>query len=137
MELLKDFLKYKFDSKNLKKETLDLYFGDMKDFENFSNKDFLDIEKKDILKYIEFLKSSYQQNSILRKISTIKIFYKYLLEKRMISNNPTDGILLEKASEKELETLEIWEINNILDVCKKDFKGIRDKLVIKFLVESN
>ncbi|MGL5000359.1 MAG: tyrosine-type recombinase/integrase [Cetobacterium sp.] len=137
MELLKDFLKYKLDSKSLKKETLDLYFGDMKDFEEFSKKDFLNVEKKDILKYIEFLKSNYQQNSILRKISTIKIFYKYLLEKRMIDDNPTDGISIEKAPEKELETLELWEINNILDTCKKDFKGIRDRLVIKLLVETN
>ncbi|MGL5088974.1 MAG: tyrosine-type recombinase/integrase [Cetobacterium sp.] len=137
MELLKDFLKYKSDSKSLKKETLDLYFGDMKDFEEFSKKDVLNIEKKDILKYIEFLKKNYQQNSILRKISTIKIFYRYLLEKRMIDENPTDGITIEKAPEKELETLEIWEINNILDICKKDFKGTRDRLVIKLLVETN
>lgn len=137
MELLENFIKYKADSKSLKKETLDLYHGDIKDFESFIEKDFLDIRKEDILRYIEFLKKNYQPNSILRKVSTIKIFYKYLLEKRLISDNPSDGIVIEKAPEKELETLEIWEINNILDTCGKDYKGVRDKLLIKLLVETN
>ena len=137
MELLENFIKYKLDSKSLKKETLDLYYGDIKDFENFIRKDLLDIKKEEILKYIEFLKENYQQNSIIRKVSTIKTFYKYLLEKRLLDDNPSDGIIIEKAPEKELETLEIWEINNLLDVCGKDYKGIRDKIVIKLLVESN
>lgn len=137
MELLENFIKYKADSKSLKKETLDLYHGDVKDFESFIEKDFLDIRKEDILKYIEFLKKNYQPNSILRKVSTIKTFYKYLLEKRLINDNPSDGIVIEKAPEKELETLEIWEINNILDTCGKDYKGVRDRLLIKLLVETN
>lgn len=137
MELLENFIKYKADSKSLKKETLDLYHGDIKDFESFIEKDFLDIRKEDILKYIEFLKKNYQPNSILRKVSTIKTFYKYLLEKRLINDNPSDGIVIEKAPEKELETLEIWEINNILDTCGKDYKGVRDRLLIKLLVETN
>lgn len=137
MELLENFIKYKADSKSLKKETLDLYYGDVKDFEKFIEKDFLDIKKEDILKYIEFLKDNYQPNSIIRKVSTIKTFYKYLLEKRLISDNPSEGLVIEKAPEKELETLEIWEINNILNVCGKDYKGIRDKLLINLLVETN
>lgn len=137
MKLLENFIKYKGDSKSLKKETLDLYYGDVKDFENFIEKDLLDIKKEDILKYVEFLKHNYQPNSIIRKVSTIKTFYKYLLEKRFINDNPSEGIIIEKAPEKELETLEIWEINNILDVCGKDYKGIRDKLLIKLLVETN
>ncbi|WP_418965888.1 tyrosine-type recombinase/integrase [Cetobacterium sp.] len=137
MELLENFIKYKSDSKSLKRETLELYHGDIKDFENFVQKSLLNIKKEDILKYIEFLKENYQPNSIIRKVSTIKTFYKYLLEKRMIDDNPSDGIIIEKAPEKELETLEIWEINSILDVCGKDYKGARDKVVIKLLVESN
>ncbi|ERT68439.1 MULTISPECIES: tyrosine-type recombinase/integrase [Cetobacterium] len=137
MKLLENFIKYKADSKSLKKETLDLYHGDIKDFENFIEKDLLDIKTEDILKYVEFLKYNYQPNSIIRKVSTIKTFYKYLLEKRFINDNPSEGIIIEKAPEKELETLELWEINNILDVCGKDYKGTRDKLLIKLLVETN
>ncbi|MGL4970833.1 MAG: tyrosine-type recombinase/integrase [Cetobacterium sp.] len=137
MKLLEDFIKYKSDSKGLKKETLNLYTGDIKDFEDFFNKDLLLVTKEDILKYVEYLKNNYQPNSILRKISSIKTFYKYLFEKRMIDDNPTDGVILGKAPEKELETLELWEINNILDSCKKDSKGLRDRLVIKLLVETN
>lgn len=137
MNLLENFIKYKADSKSLKKETLDLYYGDIKDFEGFVEKDFLIIKKEDILRYIEFLKQNYQPNSIIRKVSTIKTFYRYLLEKRFINDNPSEGIVLERAPEKELETLELWEINNILDVCGKDNKGVRDKLLIKLLVETN
>ena len=100
MKLLENFIKYKGDSKSLKKETLDLYHGDVKDFENFIEKDLLDIKKEDILKYVEFLKHNYQPNSIIRKVSTIKTFYKYLLEKRFINDNPSEGIIIEKDQEK-------------------------------------
>ncbi len=137
MRLLESFIKYKSDSKGLKKETLDLYNGDMKDFQEFIVKDLLEVNNDDILKYIEYLKNSYQPNSILRKISTVKTFYRYLLERRLIDDNPTDGVVMGRAPEKELETLELWEINNILDSCKKDSKGLRDRLVIKLLVETN
>ncbi|MGL4988026.1 MAG: site-specific integrase, partial [Cetobacterium sp.] len=102
MKLLKDFIQYKSEFKSLKKETLDLYFMDIKDFEEFLKKDLLEVIKTDILKYIEFLKESYQPNSILRKISTIKTFYRYLQERKLVDDNPTDGIIIEKASEKEL-----------------------------------
>ena len=44
MKLLENFIKYKADSKSLKKETLDLYHGYIKDFENFIEKDLLDIK---------------------------------------------------------------------------------------------
>ncbi|MGL5984530.1 MAG: tyrosine-type recombinase/integrase, partial [Cetobacterium sp.] len=137
MKLLKEFIIYKSEFKSLKKETLDLYCMDIKDFEDFLKKDLLEVIKNDVLRYVEFLKENYQPNSILRKISTIKTFYRYLQERKLVNDNPIDGIVIEKASEKELETLEFWEINNILNVCNKDFKGIRDKLLIKLLVETN
>ena len=49
MKLLENFIKYKADSKSLKKETLDLYYGDIKDFESFVEKDFLNIISEDAL----------------------------------------------------------------------------------------
>lgn len=137
MNLIQNFLDYKKDFNSLKKETLDFYYNDINDFKNFFKKDILDIDKDDILHYIEFLKKSYHINSVIRKISTIKIFYKYLLKKKVLDISPADGIKIEKAPEKEKEKLEEWEIENILLSCETTAKGSRDRVVIKLLVETN
>lgn len=137
MDLLKEFLEYKLESSDIKKETLEMYQGDIKDFQIFINKNLLDVSQDDMLHYMEFLKSRYQPNSISRKISTLKGLYRYLLKKRMIDFIPTDGIVVEKFTERQMETLELWEIHNILNVSEKKPKGERDKLLIKLLMETN
>ncbi|WP_297598101.1 phage integrase N-terminal SAM-like domain-containing protein [uncultured Cetobacterium sp.] len=137
MDLLKEFLEYKLKSSDIKKETLEMYQGDIKDFQNFIQKNLLEVSQEEILHYVEFLKSRYQPNSVSRKISTLKGLYRYLLKKRIIDFIPTDGIVVEKFTERQLEILEVWEINNILTVCEKNPKGERDKLLIKLLMETN
>lgn len=136
MDLLKEFLEYKLESKDIKKETVEMYQWDMEDFEKFVNKDLFIVSKDDIVNYIKFLKDKYQPNSIMRKLSTIKGFYRFLLKKNMIELLPTEGIFLEKASEKIGEELETWEIESILNSCEKTEKGERDKLLIKLLIET-
>lgn len=136
MDLLKEFLEYKLESKDIKKETLDIYQWDIGDFKNFIEKDLLKVSKEDVINYIKFLKDKYQANTISRKISTIKGFYKFLFKKNMVESLPTDGIILEKASEKKIEELEEWEIEAILNSCEKDEKGERDKILIKLLIET-
>ena len=55
----------------------------------------------------------------------------------MLFRSPIENIVIEKSPDKELDTLEFWEVNSILDICGKDPKGQRDKLIIKLLVETN
>nr|WP_307774493.1 site-specific integrase [uncultured Cetobacterium sp.] len=138
MKLLEEFLEYKKQSRNIKSETIEMYQIDMRDFINFfDGRSLLQIEQSDIIHYIEFLKKRYQPNSITRKISSLKSFYRYLAKKELVEIIPTDGIILEKPVVKNPEKLELWEIELILNKCEKNDKGIRDKILIELLLETN
>lgn len=136
MDFIKEFIQYKNTAQGMKKETLAVYKKDIEDFFKFSNKNFLDIVQRDILEYIEQLKKTYNGNSINRKISSLRIFFKYLFQKRLIDKIPTEGINSEKVGEIKNIALEEWEINQLLDVESKSLKDIRDKLVINLLLET-
>lgn len=136
-EILNEFFEYKRRYKNLNSHTLEMYKIDLNNFETFVGKSLLDVKFEDVVRYIEELRKSYKKSSVVRKISTLKGFYKYLLEKNVIDILPTDGIVLERPIAKEIESLEGWEINGILDQCDKTPKGIRDRLVLRIMIDTS
>lgn len=136
MNLISDFIEFKSSSQGIKKETLNTYKKDIEEFQEFINKDFLYIEEKDILKYIEKLKKNYGKNSVVRKISSLRIFFKYLFKNNFIDLIPTTKINLDKSKEIKNEILENWEINALLDIKNESEKDIRDKLLIRILVKT-
>lgn len=137
MNLISDFIEFKSSSQGIKKETLNTYKKDIEEFQEFINKDFLYIEEKDILKYIEKLKKNYSKNSVVRKISSLRIFFKYLFKNNFIDLIPTTKINLDKSKEIKNEILENWEINALLDIKNESEKDIRDKLLIRILIKTN
>lgn len=136
MNLVDEFIEFKSSSKGTKRDTLEAYKRDIDEFQKFIGKNFLEIEENDILKYIERLKKEYSKNSIIRKISSLRVFFKYLFKKNLIDIVPTTGINIEKAKETKKEILENWEINAVLDTPNENEKDVRDKLLIRVLVET-
>lgn len=146
MKFIEDFLEYKSQSKNIKKETVEVYKKDIENFENFIKKNILEAEEKDIIEYVNFLKLSYRPSSIARKTNTLKGFYKYLLRKNLIKYLPTDKIEIEKNIEenkeknnleKHFEVLSDEEIKKILDISKTEIDGDKIKLLIELIVATN
>lgn len=136
-ELLREFLMYKLEADNIRKETLEMYLMDINDFINyFGEEKFFKVTENEVLKYIDNLREKYQVTSMNRKISSLKGFFKFLVKRNIVEKSPVDIIALEKTVAKNPEKMEEWEIENIMLQCDSSPKGKRDKLLMKVLKET-
>lgn len=72
--------------------------------------------------------------TVSRSVASIRSFFIYLLEKGIISGNPTEGIKPPKVEKKIPETLTIEEVSLLLDQPSGDTpKEIRDKAMLELL----
>ena len=77
-ELIDDFSDYLKIDKNYSKNTLESYIRDLRFFLEYTNKEVIDITKRDIDNYVLHVLPMYNESSINRIIASIKSFYKYL-----------------------------------------------------------
>ena len=92
MNYLDEYFLFLKTEKKLGKATIESYTEDLNNFQNFINKNLLNVTEKDITKYITYLRQALSAKSINRHISSLKGFYKYLLEETYIVVNPTENI---------------------------------------------
>ena len=74
--------------------------------------------------------------SVNRKIATLRKYFKFLLQENEITVNPTSRINAPKVPKNLPVVVEAEKLTKMLDddeVFTKDFKGLRDKLVIEML----
>ena len=69
-----DFLKYE---KGSSKSTADGYNRDLVQFFLFVEKNYDEIEERNVFEYIEYINEKLKKNSVSRKVSAIKTFYKF------------------------------------------------------------
>lgn len=117
LELISEYLLFLEVEKGLSKNTISAYERDLIDFFNFFERNIVleDIKRKDFSNYIKNLsKREICPTSIVRKIASIKGFFKYLCFKRYISSNPSISIVSPKIPKKLPKVLSISEIDKIL-----------------------
>ncbi|BBA49912.1 putative recombinase [Fusobacterium varium] len=137
MDFVKEFLETSKENGKITDTTHEMYQRDLKDFKEFlGEKNWIDVDNDDILRYIEELKNKYSDRSIYRKVSSLKSFYRYLLQKRIIDFMPMKEIELPKLQKAPVRVLELQELNRILEQCGDSFEGKRDRLVIRLLCET-
>ena len=135
---LRAFQDYLQLEKNYSPHTINAYIKDIAFFQNFILKEF-DQEEITTVNYsqvrswiVEMVDQSLSNNSINRKIASLKSFYRFLLKTKQIDVSP----LLKHKSLKTPKKVQIpfseKELNNVLDILKyeNDFEGIRNKLII-------
>ena len=138
MNNLQSFQNYLHIEKNYSLHTVGAYIKDLEFFQEFVNNNF-DKEKLEQVNYsiirswiVQLVDQGISNASINRKISSLKSFYKFLLKIKQIQSSP----LLKHKALKTPKILQIpfseKELNNVLHNIeyKKDFEGIRDKLII-------
>ncbi|MCS7244954.1 MAG: tyrosine-type recombinase/integrase [candidate division WOR-3 bacterium] len=115
------------NSLNYSKETIKSYKTDILEFLNFLKDK--EIEKKIIRAFfIELFNKGYSQRTILRKRASLNSFFKFLIKKKVISENPivllpkikAPKLLPKTISQSQLsKILDNWKVNNIYDVFDK------------------
>jgi integrase/recombinase XerD len=136
-DLLREFLEFIKDKKNFSEGSIEAYRKDLEDFTVFlMGKDYVSVEELDVMAFIESIKKEYSENSIYRKLVSMRAFYKYLYKRGLVEKLPTEGLKPLKPRIQMPETLEWEEVKRVMDQCGSDIKGRRDFMVIELLIQT-
>lgn len=140
---IKDFIYYLEFKENKKYNTIVSIKSDLEKFSTyFFEKKISEIEKVDIFlvkEYFNFLKNSSLSNSSFnRNLSSVKSFFIYLVENKIISENPVlniENLEREKNKIVYLEKEEIELIRNSIEIALtgNNFNALRDRLIFELL----
>lgn len=130
---------YLKSERNLSANTLESYLSDVRQHIEFLlSKNIFDINHSSnaiILSYMLYLeKEDMAPATILRKLSSLRSYYKYLLTQRLIKKDPTTNLQPPKNERKIPSALTFYEATRLLSQPRgKDFKSLRDKAMLELL----
>lgn len=131
---INEFLDYLKLEKGSSQKTVDSYSLDIKDFFKFVDIEYDLVQKEDIYRYIEMLKSKYKHNTVQRKLSSIKSMYKFLYINKYIKKDPTNTIKSMKKEKRLPDIIYEEEFKRIIDTFDHSPKNIRDRLILQLLI---
>lgn len=124
MKEINEFAKYLKNVRNLSNSTIAAYSSDLREF--FSVMGISDDIKEITLNevetvYIEYLVDSGNcAASRSRKLSSVRMFYKWAIKNGVVKNNPVADIELPKIEKKTVKVMSFNEVEKVLDEAKKD-----------------
>lgn len=138
---IQNFLQYISLEKKYSKNTLKAYQSDIQLFSNYLSNYYDNFRLNDaspqmVRSWVANMKEDgHNTNSINRKISTLKSFYKFLLKKGAISANPMRKIHLLKKAEKLPVYIEKGQLKSYLEavVTENNFSAVRNKIIVELL----
>ena len=133
---IEEFIDYLRFEKKYSENTISSYQIDLKKANNFFEKNFPDLTKKDIQNYIQKLSKNENASSISRCISTLKSFYKFLELNKYTKINPLTTITNPKTAKKLPKVLSEEEINKLLDINLKTDFDYRNKAMLELMYSS-
>lgn len=124
--------------KKLTDNTIDAYIRDIKRYIDYLNNKKEDLFKADtvtIMAYVQELQKGRRANSsLVRNIISIRGFYRFLMNKGMVEEDPTYKYDVPKVKRDIPEVLTIEEVDNLLNVPDLSTeKGIRDKTMLEIM----
>ena len=139
MDLLDKYLEYLKYQKNYSEYTVISYKKDIEEYFNFLKREELDyknIEYSDIRFFLMYLKDELKldNSSVDRKLSSLRGFYKYLVNEKIINTNYfslVNGLKKSKKLPRYFEYSELEEMFLIPD--KRTPLGQRDNLILEML----
>lgn len=135
-KLINDFLKYLDIERHYSEHTIISYRTDLEEFKEYlGNKNIKDTDYKYIRNYLTYMfDKKYEKKTISRHISTLRSFYKYLLEEKIIKKNPMTLISNPKLDKKLPNFLYYDELEILLNIPDKStILGLRDALILELL----
>lgn len=137
-QILDTFLDTIWIEKGLSQNTLDSYKSDIEKYFLWLSKislNYEEVSRADILQYLSYLfNQKLGSKSVARKLSSLRMFYKYLVVKNILSIDPCEKVETPKVMKSIPKTLDENEIERLLE-CPDDNSslGLRDKAMIETL----
>ena len=135
------FLKYIAHEKRYSRHTLVAYETDLLQFRDFMSVTYeLDLAAVKYMHVRDFIahlmETEVGANSIGRKLSTLRSFYKYLCQRQLLESNPLRLIKAPKAAKRLPVFVDSQKMDDLLDsaeIFDESFASIRDRLIIETL----
>ncbi len=135
-EYIELYLTYLEKVRALSAHTIQSYGEDLEGLEKYCasiSLSFTDFSPEDASEYVRMIRQEFSEKSILRKLTSCRTFFSYLVKDDFIDSNPFEGISL-RASETRLPSvLTEEEVRELLSLPRKNFQDERDHLLFLFL----
>ncbi|MEC9492934.1 site-specific tyrosine recombinase/integron integrase [Flexistipes sp.] len=115
--------------------TIKAYMHDVQSFFEWSEKYYDKIDMVDVVSYMSHLReNTFAVDTILRKLSGLSSFYDFLLQEKLVGNNPLNAVQKPGRWDKIPKFLNFEEIDKLLDAPDINTPfGLRDKVLIETL----
>jgi integrase/recombinase XerC len=74
--------------------------------------------------------------SVQRRLSAVRGFFNYLLREKLVAGNPALDIRAPKAAKRLPGTLDVDQLNHLLDIPPEDALAVRDKAIMELFYSS-
>ncbi len=134
-DIIKDFIYYLQAERELSSNTINAYKRDILSFLDEFNKEFNNITRDDILNYISKLHNlKYSTSSIARKLSSLRMFFRFHVSEGLISESPISNIESPRLKRKLPTVLSVSEVNRLIgSVNGNSALSIRDRAILELL----
>ncbi|MFH1076513.1 MAG: site-specific tyrosine recombinase/integron integrase [Pseudomonadota bacterium] len=138
-ELIEEFLQALISEKGYSQNTVRGYRTDLLAFCDYLEKingncKLEQADKNSIRGYMGLLHKKNKKTSIVRKLSAIKSFFRFLVKKGRIGNNPSQGIITPKTEKTIPRYLSIDDIFRLLDAPHTEtLAALRDRAILEML----
>ena len=135
------FLQYLQIEKRYSPHTVRSYLNDLNQFFTYLSEQGLPVEPElvtshDIRSWIvNLLEKNYTAVSVHRKISCLRVFYRYLRKESKVKSSPLEKVILPKRKKRLPVFIEEEALTKLLDNYDfgNDFAGIRNRTIIEML----
>ena len=137
---LEEYQKYLKDKKHFPHNTIKAYLTDIIGLSRFAQKNkgianLIDVDHHILRAYILYLKQKkYSDKTIARKISSCRVFYRFLMQEGIITENPAEYAHTPRIKKTLPDFLFFEEVVKLMDSLKTDKPiGIRNKAILELL----
>jgi integrase/recombinase XerC len=135
------FLQYLKIEKRYSPLTVRSYLNDLDQFDNHIRLRDLSGKPEDIVSHdvrswiVSLIENGYSPVSIHRKISSLRVFYKYLRKEGLVRNDPLEKVVLPKMKKRLPVFVEEGALDRLLDDHDfgDDYDGVRNRTIIEML----
>jgi integrase/recombinase XerC len=133
------FLNHLKNVKNASEHTLRNYSIDLKTLEKYlGDVEIQNVERKDIRGFLAHLNSLKQsKRTIVRRLSSIRTFFKYLFSEKLIQHNPTEELETPKIEKKIPYSLTYDQVEKLFEMPDTStYLGLRDRVIMELFYSS-
>ena len=132
-----EYLAYLLGEKNASPHTVTAYRKDMEDYLAFLVKQQVPAEQADhllIRRYMmELQKNGISKNSMARKMSSIRSYYRFLVRENVIEDNPLTLVSSPKETKKLPKFVHYEDLKEIFELPDNSPAGLRDRAMMELL----